>query len=300
MGFAVGNERLLAALTRVKSYLDYGAFTPIQVAATAALNGPDDCIHEMRAIYKKRREALVDSFGKAGWKIPAPAASMFAWVPIPERYRSMGSLEFSKLLLEKSDVAVAPASASASTGTITSASPWSRTSSASVRPRATCAGSSTRQTSPCTTSCRSRRRSERTSPCGHPATGLAKGSFSPAAALVRRRPPAQGSCGGIPSRSREPHAPSVHHRRPAARRRLPRLARPIPSSRGIPFRPRADGCLCLPVAPDAAERLRHRLPSGADLAAGRPPVPRLIHRVAFVRGGRSATLPPQLSDRSIA
>ncbi len=108
MGFAVGNERLLAALTRVKSYLDYGAFTPIQVAATAALNGPDDCVREMRATYKRRRDALVESFGKAGWPIPAPTASMFAWVPIPEPYRSLGSLEFSKLLLERSDVAVAP------------------------------------------------------------------------------------------------------------------------------------------------------------------------------------------------
>src|SRR3984885_7807268 len=100
IGFAVGNERIIAALARVKSYLDYGAFTPIQVAATAALNGPDDCIHEMRAIYKKRRDALVESFGKAGWTIPSPASSMFAWVPIPERYRELGSLEFSKLLLE--------------------------------------------------------------------------------------------------------------------------------------------------------------------------------------------------------
>ncbi|MEH3116740.1 MAG: LL-diaminopimelate aminotransferase [Methylorubrum populi] len=108
MGFAVGNERLLAALTRVKSYLDYGAFTPIQVAATAALNGPDDCIKEMRATYRKRRDALIESFGKAGWKLPAPEASMFAWVPIPEKFRELGSLEFSKLLLEKSDVAVAP------------------------------------------------------------------------------------------------------------------------------------------------------------------------------------------------
>jgi alanine-synthesizing transaminase len=108
MGFAVGNERLLAALTRVKSYLDYGAFTPIQVAATAALNGPEDCIVEMRGIYKKRRDALIESFGKTGWKIPTPSASMFAWVPIPEKYEALGSLEFSKLLLEKSDVAVAP------------------------------------------------------------------------------------------------------------------------------------------------------------------------------------------------
>ncbi|MBV1705572.1 MAG: LL-diaminopimelate aminotransferase [Hyphomicrobiales bacterium] len=108
MGFAVGNERLLAALTRVKSYLDYGAFTPIQVAASAALNGPEDCIHEMRAIYKARRDVMVESFAQAGWIIPAPVASMFAWVPIPEKFRHLGSLEFSKLLIEKSDVAVAP------------------------------------------------------------------------------------------------------------------------------------------------------------------------------------------------
>jgi alanine-synthesizing transaminase len=108
MGFAVGNERLLAALARVKSYLDYGAFTPVQVAATAALNGPDDCIREMRAVYKRRRDVLVDSFAKAGWPIPSPSASMFAWVPIPEKFRPLGSLEFSKLLVEKADVAVAP------------------------------------------------------------------------------------------------------------------------------------------------------------------------------------------------
>ena len=108
IGFAVGNERLLAALARVKSYLDYGAFTPVQVAATAALNGPEDCVREMRACYKKRRDALVDSFGKAGWPIPAPKASMFAWVPVPERFRPLGSLEFSKLLVEKADLAVAP------------------------------------------------------------------------------------------------------------------------------------------------------------------------------------------------
>jgi alanine-synthesizing transaminase len=108
MGFAVGNERLLAALARVKSYLDYGAYTPIQVAAAAALNGPDDCIREMREIYRKRRDALVESFGKAGWEFPAPSASMFAWVPIPEKFRHLGSLEFSKLLIEKAEVAVAP------------------------------------------------------------------------------------------------------------------------------------------------------------------------------------------------
>jgi alanine-synthesizing transaminase len=108
MGFAVGNERLIAALGRVKSYLDYGAFTPIQVAATAALNGPQDCIDDMRATYKARRDALVDSFGRAGWEIPSPKASMFAWAPIPEKFRSLGSLEFSKLLIEKADTAVAP------------------------------------------------------------------------------------------------------------------------------------------------------------------------------------------------
>ncbi|MFI4997822.1 MAG: LL-diaminopimelate aminotransferase [Hyphomicrobiales bacterium] len=108
IGFAVGNERLLAALARVKSYLDYGAFTPIQVAAAAALNGPDECIREMRATYKKRRDVLVDSFGKAGWPVPVPKASMFAWVPIPDKFKALGSLAFAKLLVEHADVAVAP------------------------------------------------------------------------------------------------------------------------------------------------------------------------------------------------
>ncbi|MGB6119873.1 MAG: LL-diaminopimelate aminotransferase [Mesorhizobium sp.] len=108
MGFAVGNERLIAALTRVKSYLDYGAFTPIQVAATAALNSDGSEIAEVRDIYHKRRDVMVDAFGKAGWNIPAPPATMFAWAPIPEPFRALGSLEFSKLLVEKADVAVAP------------------------------------------------------------------------------------------------------------------------------------------------------------------------------------------------
>lgn len=108
MGFAVGNERLIAALARVKSYLDYGAFTPIQVAATAALNGPDDCIAEARAIYRHRRNVMVESFGQAGWDIPSPPATMFAWAPIPESFRHLGSLEFAKLLVEKAGVAVAP------------------------------------------------------------------------------------------------------------------------------------------------------------------------------------------------
>jgi alanine-synthesizing transaminase len=108
IGFAVGNERIIAALARVKSYLDYGAFTPIQVAATAALNGPDDCIREMRETYKRRRDVLVDSFGRAGWEVPPPRASMFAWVPIPEPFKPLGSVEFATLLVEKAEVAVSP------------------------------------------------------------------------------------------------------------------------------------------------------------------------------------------------
>jgi alanine-synthesizing transaminase len=108
IGFAVGNERLIAALARVKSYLDYGAYTPVQVAAAAALNGPPECIADMRAIYRRRRDVLVDCFARAGWPVPAPSASMFAWAPIPEAFRHLGSLEFSKLLIEKADVAVAP------------------------------------------------------------------------------------------------------------------------------------------------------------------------------------------------
>jgi alanine-synthesizing transaminase len=108
MGFAVGNERIIAALARVKSYLDYGAFTPVQVAATAALNGPDDCIREMREIYRKRRDVLVESFGRAGWDIPPPAASMFAWAPLPAAFREAGSMTFATLMVEKSGVVVSP------------------------------------------------------------------------------------------------------------------------------------------------------------------------------------------------
>ncbi|PLX36665.1 MAG: aminotransferase [Hyphomicrobiales bacterium] len=108
IGFAVGNEALIGALARVKSYLDYGAFTPIQVAATAALNGSEDCIKEVREVYRRRRDVMVDSFGRAGWAVPAPEASMFAWAPIPEKFRKLGSLEFAKLLVEKADVAVSP------------------------------------------------------------------------------------------------------------------------------------------------------------------------------------------------
>ncbi len=108
MGFAVGNERIIAALARVKSYLDYGAFTPVQVAATAALNGPEDCIREVRETYKKRRDVLVESFARAGWDIPPPAASMFAWAPLPEAFRGMGSMQFATLMVEKSGVVVSP------------------------------------------------------------------------------------------------------------------------------------------------------------------------------------------------
>src|SRR5476651_403444 len=108
IGFAVGNERIIAALARVKSYLDYGAFTPIQVAATAALNGPDDCIRDMRETYRKRRDALVESFGRAGWEIPPPQASMFAWAPLPEAFREVGSMQFATLMVEKSGVVVSP------------------------------------------------------------------------------------------------------------------------------------------------------------------------------------------------
>ena len=108
MGFAAGNARLIAALARMKSYLDYGAFTPIQVAATAALNGPQDCVAEMRALYKDRRDVLVRGLQSAGWDMPSPEGSMFAWAPIPPRYAALGSVEFSKLLLARAKVAVAP------------------------------------------------------------------------------------------------------------------------------------------------------------------------------------------------
>ncbi len=108
MGFAAGNPRLISALARVKSYLDYGAFTPIQVAAAAALNGPQDCVAEMRALYRERRDVLVKGLQQAGWDVPPCEGSMFLWAPIPERFRHLGSVEFSKLLLAKAKVAVAP------------------------------------------------------------------------------------------------------------------------------------------------------------------------------------------------
>ena len=108
IGFAVGNRDLIAAMTRVKSYLDYGAYTPIQVAAAAALDGPQDCVDVIRGIYRSRRDTMVESFTKAGWALPKPPASMFIWAPLPPSHASMGSLAFSKLLMEEADVAVAP------------------------------------------------------------------------------------------------------------------------------------------------------------------------------------------------
>ncbi len=108
MGFAAGNPRLISALARMKSYLDYGAFTPIQVASAAALNGPQDCVAEVRALYRERRDVLIRGLAAAGWDVPSPDGSMFAWAPVPPRFASLGSLEFSKLLLERAKVAVAP------------------------------------------------------------------------------------------------------------------------------------------------------------------------------------------------
>ena len=108
IGFAAGNKHLISALTRIKSYLDYGAFTPIQVAATAALNGPQDCVDEIRALYKGRRDTLIESMAQAGWDIPAPPATMFAWAPVPPAFRHLGSNEFAKLLLTEAQVAVSP------------------------------------------------------------------------------------------------------------------------------------------------------------------------------------------------
>jgi alanine-synthesizing transaminase len=108
VGFAAGNKKLISALTHIKSYVDYGSFTPIQVAAAVALNGPQDCVADVRKIYKERRDELVKGLKAAGWDVPIPTASMFIWAPIPEKFKDMGSLEFSKQLLQEADVAVAP------------------------------------------------------------------------------------------------------------------------------------------------------------------------------------------------
>ncbi len=137
IGFAAGNKTLIQALTRIKSYLDYGAFTPIQVAATAALNGPQECIAEARDTYRERRDILIDGLRAAGWDIPAPAASMFAWAPLPKDFAELGSLAFSKLLLTRPISRCRRGSASGNTAMRMSASRWSRTSTASARPSAT-------------------------------------------------------------------------------------------------------------------------------------------------------------------
>lgn len=108
MGFAAGNKHLISALGRIKSYLDYGAYTPIQVAAATALNGPQKYADEIRATYKARRDVLVDAMARAGWDIPSPPASMFAWAPVPAAWREKGTMEFAKQLLIHAKVAVLP------------------------------------------------------------------------------------------------------------------------------------------------------------------------------------------------
>ena len=108
IGYAVGNPKLIAALSKIKSYLDYGAFTPIQVAAASALNGSQKCVSEIRSTYKSRRDVLIESMARAGWDIPVPQASMFAWAPIPKKYQNKGSLKFARDLMTKANVAVSP------------------------------------------------------------------------------------------------------------------------------------------------------------------------------------------------
>lgn len=108
MGFCVGNRDLVNALTRIKSYLDYGIFQPIQIASTVALNGPEDCVHEICDIYRKRRDVLIEGLNRVGWEVPPPRATMFVWARLPEEHRKMGSVEFSKLLLREAQVAVSP------------------------------------------------------------------------------------------------------------------------------------------------------------------------------------------------
>ena len=108
VGFMVGNKKLVGALARLKSYFDYGTFTPIQVASIAALEGPQECVKEICEVYRKRRDVLIDGLNKIGWHVPSPRATMFVWAAIPEEYKKMGSLEFSKLLLTEAKVAVSP------------------------------------------------------------------------------------------------------------------------------------------------------------------------------------------------
>lgn len=108
LGFCCGNPETVAALKRIKSYLDYGVFQPIQIAAIIALNGPEDCVQEIRETYRERRDALIRGLNRAGWKIPKPRGTMFVWGRIPEKYRAMGSVEFSKFLIREAGVAVSP------------------------------------------------------------------------------------------------------------------------------------------------------------------------------------------------
>jgi alanine-synthesizing transaminase len=108
VGFMSGNTTLVAALARIKSYLDYGTFTPIQVAAIAALEGPQDVVREICSMYQRRRDVLCDGLNNIGWRVEKPKATMFVWAPIPEAYLAMGSLEFSKKLLSEAKVAVSP------------------------------------------------------------------------------------------------------------------------------------------------------------------------------------------------
>ena len=108
VGFMCGNKELVGALARIKSYLDYGMFTPIQVAAIAALEGPQDCVDDIRALYKERRDVLCEGLNSIGWEVEKPKATMFVWAKIPQQYRKIGSLEFSKKLLKEAKVAVSP------------------------------------------------------------------------------------------------------------------------------------------------------------------------------------------------
>jgi alanine-synthesizing transaminase len=108
VGFAVGNRRIIAALTRIKSYLDYGMFQPIQIASIIALNGPQECVQAIVDTYRSRRDVLCDGLSRVGWKVDRPLATMFVWARIPDQYRAMGSLEFSKFLLDQARVAVSP------------------------------------------------------------------------------------------------------------------------------------------------------------------------------------------------
>jgi len=108
VGFCVGNEKMIAALTRIKSYLDYGIFQPIQIASIIALNSPQDCVKETVRIYEERRDVLVDGLNRIGWRVEKPKATMFVWARIPEGYRHLGSVEFSKMLIEEAKVAVSP------------------------------------------------------------------------------------------------------------------------------------------------------------------------------------------------